>query len=406
MGESMVDRNEVTSQLRRAIYGKQIDRIQELCREHPWLVTDHIYKADETTKLKKSWIIFAVEGLPGEGGDYKVIQTMLDLGFNINGLNLPEKWSVIDIAIHYCNMEMLKFVLSKGANPNLGRPLIGAMRCDQRELRLPFVQNLVEHGADVNRLYPIYGDENNLFTALDWATDPKIADYLRAHGAKTRAEIRGGAGVTSSGIAAGSRTFADEVVAYFNEHFGPVNERSQIEVVPTGHSVAIHAIEPGSDRTHLTLFTTGLSSTAMNVPEGQERFALAELFMQLPADWQYSEASDATFNWPTSWLRRIAQFPHDNGTWLGGPVALIANDDPPKPLGPNVRFTTLLLMAEKSFVRSDGRTVQLYRVTPLYTDERELEIREGIPALLRAFDRKSVQFVVDLSRRSVVEPSL
>jgi predicted nucleic acid-binding protein len=59
------------------------------------------------------------------------------------------------------------------------------------------------------------------------------------------------------------------------------------------------------------------------------------------------------------------------------------------------------MIAEKSFQRTDGETVQLYRVVPIYTDERELEIREGALALIRAFDRHDVPFIVDLDRPSV-----
>jgi hypothetical protein len=59
------------------------------------------------------------------------------------------------------------------------------------------------------------------------------------------------------------------------------------------------------------------------------------------------------------------------------------------------------MIAEKSFQRTDGETVQLYRVVPIYTDERELEIREGTQELIRAFDRHDVPFIVDLDRPSV-----
>jgi hypothetical protein len=59
------------------------------------------------------------------------------------------------------------------------------------------------------------------------------------------------------------------------------------------------------------------------------------------------------------------------------------------------------MIAEKSFQRTDGETVQLYRVFPIYTDERELEIREGTQELIRAFDRHDVPFIVDLDRPSV-----
>ncbi len=116
----------------------------------------------------------------------------------------------------------------------------------------------------------------------------------------------------------------------------------------------------------------------MNVPSELSNYALAELFIELPGDWKF-ESPEAQWHWPVEWLRRIAQYPHDNNTCLGGPLTIIANDDPPKPLGPNTNFTSWLMIAENSFQRKDGETVQLYRVVPIYSDERELETPRRCP---------------------------
>lgn len=196
------------------------------------------------------------------------------------------------------------------------------------------------------------------------------------------------------------RPASEEVLAYFAENFGTVSTRPVLQV-DLGHPVTVYAIEPQGDRKHLTLFTAGLSSKEMTVPQGQDDYALAELFIELPGDWSYRNLADLSAAWPVVWLSKTAQYPHENETWLGGFATIIANEDPPQPLAPNIRFTSLLLLAEKDFVRSDGRTVQVYRVSPLYTAERELEIQQGIPALLRAFDRQNVPFIVDLHRKSV-----
>jgi len=95
----------------------------------------------------------------------------------------------------------------------------------------------------------------------------------------------------------------------------------------------------------------------------------------------------------------MAQYPHQDRTWLGGPLTIVANDDPPKPLAPNTKMTSLLLMAEKSFQRTDGKEVQLYRMLPLYTEERNLELREGAAALMQALDRYKISLVVDMGRK-------
>jgi hypothetical protein len=97
----------------------------------------------------------------------------------------------------------------------------------------------------------------------------------------------------------------------------------------------------------------------------------------------------------------IAKYPYDHRTWLGGAVTIIANGDPPEPLAPNVKFTSLMLLAERQFAVGDGRIIQFYRLVPLYTEERVLEIEQGIAALMRAFDQFSIPFVVDLKRQNV-----
>ncbi len=56
------------------------------------------------------------------------------------------------------------------------------------------------------------------------------------------------------------------------ELFGPVDPLAQQEIVPVHDKVhvAINVIRPNDRHPCLTLFTTGMSDQAMNVPEGQE----------------------------------------------------------------------------------------------------------------------------------------
>ena len=266
---------------------------------------------------------------------------------------------------------------------------------DEEEI-LAIVKLLVEHGVDVNRVYEIYGDPNNTFTALEWASGrPAIEAYLRSKGAVDR--VKPAPEVDAENPAAA-------VEAYFDENFGSVWKKSLGEIVPSSDvPVRIHIIPAAKDRNHVTLFTTGMSARPMTVPDGGEEYALAELFIQLPATWPMTKVAlaDPRHGWPFHWLRSVAAYPHQNGTWLGGPATVIANGDPPEPLGPGVRFTCLFLMAERTVDLPDGRTVQLYRLTPLFTDERNLELKEGLPALIQAFDKANLPFVVDPNRKSV-----
>ena len=199
------------------------------------------------------------------------------------------------------------------------------------------------------------------------------------------------------------RTLADEIIAYFETHFGPVQPMALVEIVPTGLPIAIHVVPASKNQNHITLFTTGMSEHAMEVPVGHQDYRFAEVFIQLPANWPLSRQglSDPNCNWPIHWLRTIARYPYENKTWLGGVVALIANGEPPEPFAPDVKFTTWLALAEKRMVAQGERTVQFYRLAPLYTEERNLEISQGVDSLMRAFDKSGVPFIVDVNRRNV-----
>ena len=191
----------------------------------------------------------------------------------------------------------------------------------------------------------------------------------------------------------------DEVISYFGKHHGPVEPLAQVEIVPsTWPPISVHAIKSGVGRDYLTLFTTGMSDEPMEVPEGNDDFRYAELFIQLPPGWRF-ELDHPEIPWILEWLRRVPGFIHGEKTWLGGPFTLFANSEPPEPLAEHVPFTTLLMIAKENFTASDGRIVQLYHLTPIYTVERDLEKRCGLAALMRAFDRENVSFVVDLNRK-------
>jgi hypothetical protein len=152
------------------------------------------------------------------------------------------------------------------------------------------------------------------------------------------------------------------------------------------------------------LFTTGMSARPMTVPPGGEAYRFAELLIRLPAAWPLSQEdlNDPNHFWSVRWLRKLARHPHAHGTWLGGSSALIDNGEPPEPFAPNSPFTSLLLLTEDSeFGRlslSDGRSVVLYSVYPLFTEERALERRHGVRRLLEAFQRHCVPRVADPAR--------
>jgi hypothetical protein len=318
-----------------------------------------------------------------------MVELFLGLGSDVNaeGMN---GFVALDAALGADHPEVVRCLLHHGADPNRGKQVIWAIVGHGRH-SLEMLRLLEQHGADLDRPFVNEMSEDrrpitSIVAAKDWGKKD-VAKYLSsrksAPARPPRAKLGG------------------EILSYFREQFGPVQEAALKEIVPSDPRIAIHVIPASAERRHITLFTIGMSDRPMTVPADGEGYQYAELFVQLPADWPYTRLEDPACAWPIHWLRSTAKYPHQNNTWLGGPVAIIANDDPPQPLATGTRFTSLLFLAEKSFVSRDGRTIRLYRMVPLYTEERDLEIREGIGALLRSFDAHNIPFVVDLERPSV-----
>jgi hypothetical protein len=185
-----------------------------------------------------NWVCMAVMMMKPE-----LAKWLLDQGLDINWCPKSENTALVQ-AIDACDddatmIEMVEYLLSRGANPNLGRPLIAAINRKNKSLNLPLLKLLVKHGADVNRVHTVYGDSKNLISALDFASG-ECEVYLRSVGAKSAVELAGKITPANSGTAISP---ADEVVNFFAQDVGPVDAKSLTEIVPDGTPINIHVIK-------------------------------------------------------------------------------------------------------------------------------------------------------------------
>ncbi len=150
----------------------------------------------------------------------------------------------------------------------------------------------------------------------------------------------------------------------------------------------------------------------MNVPQSDntevatylKNYEFAELYIQLPAGWKYENLDDPKLNWPIMQLRWLGKYPRTNDTWLGAPATVMSRD-PVEPLAPDTTFDSLLLLPDKKFQNTSGITVQLYRLVPLNPEERQLELKSGLPALMSALDKINTPMIVDMSRKNAAVKS-
>ncbi len=198
-----------------------------------------------------------------------------------------------------------------------------------------------------------------------------------------------------------------DIIQHMERHFGPVQSQSLIEIVQTT-GITINVIPARPEINPLILFTTGMSDHPQNVPAGADEYRYTELFVRLLEDWPLTNQSlhDERYFWPIRWLRQLAMYPQQNDTWLGGPYPIIANDEPPHPLAPDTQLSCLLLLRERGDLGTvacrDGRKIALYSLFPLYTEERDLEIAQGINPLLAALEAKETSLVVEPGRVNAV----
>jgi ankyrin repeat protein len=172
----MGDESSLLLQLTAALEAGDMATVTRLLGEHPEIRDD----PDNRTY----WLFSAAED-----GRIDALKTLLAAGMDVNHCDKPD--TPLGRAVDRSQYEAASFLLSRGADPNLGRPIIGAINRQPESVALRLVKLLVEHGAEVNKLFELYGDKNKLFTALDWASSkPAIAVYLKALGAKTAKELR------------------------------------------------------------------------------------------------------------------------------------------------------------------------------------------------------------------------
>lgn len=324
----------------------------------------------------------------------ETVPLLLELDADINATNKGrENEDAILSALAGSRYEELKFLLEHGAIPNKQHVVWSAVTGLKDQLAM--VKLVEQYGADIHEV-----DEggfsgrfaNPLSLAKDYGHED-VVEYLESRGCVMPPS-------DNEELLTEANAPSQSIIDHFTASLAQSEKISLIEIVPSGIPIAIHAIPANEHHPFVTLFTTGMSEYPMNVPEEAEEYSRAELYIQLPADWKYREYEDPNWGWPQQWLRSMAQHPQQHDTWLGGPVALVANEDPPQPLAPNTQFTTLLLLADQSLTNEAGEKIWIYRMTPLYTEERQLEIDQGIPALLNAFDAHDIPMIVDMNRKN------
>ncbi len=217
--------------------------------------------------------------------------------------------------------------------------------------------------------------------------------------------------------AAGNDATLARITGHIEAYLGPVTMVYH-EIVSDLVHIDVHVLAPTSDRPFFTLITSGMSELPMSVPPDAEGCEHAELMLCLPPEWPIAirEGQVETFDdesnfWPIRWLKLLARFPHEYGTWLWWGHSL-PNGDPPQPFAPNTRLSGVLLsapvLAPPEFAAlpvGDDKTIHFFSVIPLYPEEMNYKLRQGAESLLDKLDRGGISELLDVDRKSVCRRS-
>lgn len=202
----------------------------------------------------------------------------------------------------------------------------------------------------------------------------------------------------------------EEIDAHVTKWLGGVSGVFHEIVSPTVH-IDVHVVPPTQDRNFTVLVTSGMSDKPMNSPFPEARYA--EVVALLPPDWKLDQGSfeDENNYWPIRQLKGIARFPHEFNTWMWA-THTIPNGDPPEPYAANTGFCCILLYYPLSLPEgfhrlkiNEEKEINFLALIPLYKDEMNFKLQNGIEALLDKFDAKQVTEVFDILRPSCVKRS-
>ncbi len=103
------------------------------------------------------------------------------------------------------------------------------------------------------------------------------------------------------------------------------------------------------------------------------------------------------------WLQNVGGFLHEEGIALAGPFLIVTTEEPPRPLGPEYEDDLIVINGVPDSwgtIKVDKKkTVRFFNVSPLYTEERDFELENGLAELLSRFQENGITTVLNAKRK-------
>jgi ankyrin repeat protein len=127
-------------------------------------------RALTTDEAGRTLVMSVVSSGPDAVVSLPILGRLLDAGVDVNAQD-DEGATALGLAVGECTADVLRFLVARGADPNLGDPLIRALW--NAETTAEDLEVLIEAGADPR------AQEFDGRDALAWAEDGGDEDFLR-----------------------------------------------------------------------------------------------------------------------------------------------------------------------------------------------------------------------------------
>ena len=207
---------------------------------------------------------------------------------------------------------------------------------------------------------------------------------------------------------AGGTPHTDEIGKHVTKYIGEVATVYH-ELVSTYVHIDVYWVKPTDEHPFHTLVTSGMSDLPMNTSESARERSRVELCLSLPRQWPVEQAlnheeMEGDPYWPVWWLKFLARFPHQYNSWLGQGHTI---PDGSQPFVSYSRFCSFMLFPPMLFdegfrqLKTNDYTIYFYNLIPLYPEELDLKLNQGIDPLLGKLDEHRIADVWAVDRVNV-----
>ncbi|GEM_PF-2397761 len=193
------------------------------------------------------------------------------------------------------------------------------------------------------------------------------------------------------------------------------DRQTGLHIDPSGakYQIDINIMYPAYDEEYYVLYTSGMSSEDMLLPDGLEKdcpeFKRAELLMLLPKNWDIdnmvSPMPKHETYWPMQLLRMMARYHYEFFTWIGPGYTMEYES-----FANNTKLSAAIVLSlgeEISVIKTrDNNFISLYLVLPLYKEEVKYKMQHGFDAFIDKFEENfpangGREWIVDINRKNI-----